>query len=346
VGPGAETAPIDALGAGAYFDNEGTSEQVPGCHRSQSAEIYIGAGVNTGVKGKNFACSGARTYSYTTEGGAFKPDIDSYSEGGNEGQVKMLETFAQTHRVRMVVLQIGGTNFNFGKVVTMCVEDYLIWFPTYCSKQTSVLENFTVTNVETQEHLITEAILRVATAMSNAGYSEKSYTILIQNYPSVIPNQENFRYIENSVRYTDGGCPFYNIDAEWLNEALAVINEALFNAASAASLSNIKTMDIALALYRRRLCETGLKHVESPETWHTESAVDTSEWVTQIFSFPSAVYTKQESLHPNYWGQLGLRNCLRQAYNGGHPISGTCSSPFWNSSSGLNAAEEPNMYFH
>jgi hypothetical protein len=47
----------------------------------------------------------------------------------------------------------------------------------------------------------------------------------------------------------------------------------------------------------------------------------------------------QESLHPNYWGELALRNCVRQAYNGGTPRGGTCTI----ASSGLTSRGEPNM---
>jgi hypothetical protein len=47
----------------------------------------------------------------------------------------------------------------------------------------------------------------------------------------------------------------------------------------------------------------------------------------------------QESLHPNYWGQKALRNCVRQAYNGGAPRSGTCAI----ATSGLTSRGEPNM---
>ena len=33
-------------------------------------------------------------------------------------------------------------------------------------------------------------------------------------------------------------------------------------------------------------------------------------------------YQLQEDAHPNYWGQLALRNCMRQAYNAGAPRGG------------------------
>src|SRR5437764_1345360 len=41
------SANVDALGPTAYYDNAtNTAEQIPGCHRSKSAEVYIGGGVN------------------------------------------------------------------------------------------------------------------------------------------------------------------------------------------------------------------------------------------------------------------------------------------------------------
>src|SRR6266446_8538426 len=46
---------VDALGSTAYYDNgTNTAELITGCHRSKSAEVYIGGGVS----GQNLACSG------------------------------------------------------------------------------------------------------------------------------------------------------------------------------------------------------------------------------------------------------------------------------------------------
>ena len=50
-------------------------------------------------------------------------------------------------------------------------------------------------------------------------------------------------------------------------------------------------------------------------------------------------YYIQESLHPNYWGELALRSCVRQAYNGGTPHGGTCTT----AGTGLTPAGEPGM---
>src|SRR5438105_7209432 len=57
---------IDALGSTAYYDNaSNTGEQITRCHRSKSAEAYIGSGVN----GVNLACSGAKTSTFTDSDG-------------------------------------------------------------------------------------------------------------------------------------------------------------------------------------------------------------------------------------------------------------------------------------
>src|SRR5580692_13115524 len=89
---------IDALGETAYYDNAAhTAELIPGCHRSQSAEVYIGGGVD----GENLACSGAKTSSFTEEG-LFKPGIDFYNSEGHEGQALMLQHYAADHNVKLV----------------------------------------------------------------------------------------------------------------------------------------------------------------------------------------------------------------------------------------------------
>src|SRR6201991_4279097 len=76
------TSRTDALGPTAYYDNAtGTGEAIPGCHRSKSAEVHIGGGLTS----VNLACSGARTYSRVSDG-KFKPGLDFYDAGGNQGQ--------------------------------------------------------------------------------------------------------------------------------------------------------------------------------------------------------------------------------------------------------------------
>jgi hypothetical protein len=179
--------------------------------------------------------------------------------------------------------------------------------------------------------------------MANAGYGSGQYTIVSQTYPSPIPLGSGFRYSQSGyTRQSTGGCGFWNKDADWANNtALVTINNAVKNAANGSG-TNVRIMDIAAAFNGRRLCETGVNLVEntSAGSWTGANAVNQSEWIAQIRTLSTVFgpYYVQESIHPNYWGEMALRNCVRQAYNGGAPRGGTCTH-----GTGLNANGEPNM---
>jgi hypothetical protein len=338
---------IDALGSTAYDDNAaGNGELISGCHRSKSAEVKIGGGVS----GENLACSGAKTYT-VSEGSTFKPGVDFYSSAGKEGQALMLQHFAASHNVKLVALSIGGNNFNFASIVQTCVEDFLFspsWWPNYCNDDGSVTSNFTAANVAKVKGEVVTAIRNVSQAMTNAGYGSSQYTILVQDYPSPIPSASGFRYSQSGyTRQSTGGCGFWNADANYANTTmLPTIDSTVLGAASASGLTNLKTMDIGSAFNGRRLCENtvGLLEEKGLASWNAAGAVDKTEWINQIRTvsaiFPP--YEIQEDIHPNYWGQLALRNCLNQAYNAGLPKGGTCTI----SATGVNASGEPNMSLH
>jgi len=334
---------VDALGPTAYFDNaSNTAETIPGCHRSKAAEVFIGGGV-TGV---NLACSGARTATRT--GSSFKPGIDFYDNGaGLVGQAKALQAFAGTANVKMVVLSIGGNDFNFADIVQTCITNFLLspsWLPNYCYDDASVSSNFSKANVTARTTAIKNAILNVRTAMTNAGYGTSQYRIVVQNYPSPVPGGSGFRYSQSGyTRQSVGGCGFWNRDADWANStALTTINRAVANAVSQAG-GNAVLLDVAASMNGRRLCENtvGLLEEKGLASWQAAGAVDRTEWVSQVrtLSTVSGPYQVQESLHPSYWGELALRNCVRQAYNGGSPRGGRCTR----SATGLTAGGEPVM---
>jgi hypothetical protein len=337
---------VDALGATAYFDNaSNTAEQITRCHRSKAAEVYVGGGVN----GVNLACSGARTSTFTDSDGNFKPGLDFYSDAnGKKGQALLLQEYAATHNVRQVELSIGGNNFNFASIIQSCVTDFLgspTWWKDYCYDDSSVTANFTSSNISTQTTAIKNAILNVRQAMTNAGYASSQYTIVVQDYESPVPGGSGIRYSESGyTRQSTGGCGFWNADADWANNtALPTINNAVKNAASQTGLTNVKILELQTAFNGRRLCENtvGLLEEKGLSSWQSAGAVDKSEWVDQIrtVSTANSDYYIQESLHPNYWGELALRNCVRQAYNGGTPRGGTCTI----AGTGLTSAGEPRM---
>jgi hypothetical protein len=260
----------------------------------------------------------------------------------------MLQSYAATRNVKMVVLSIGGNDFNFADIVQTCVSDFLLspsWWPDYCNDDSSVTANFTSANITAKTTAIKNAILNVRTAMTNAGYATTSYKIVVQNYMSPLPTSTGFRYSQSGyTRQNTGGCGFWNNDANWANNtALPSINGAVSNAVSQAG-GNAVLMNLTTAFTGRRLCENtvGLLEEQGLATWQSAGASDRTEWIAQIRTVSTVFgpYQVQESFHPNYWGQLALRNCVRQAYNGGAPRGGTCAR---GTLTGRNALGEPNM---
>jgi hypothetical protein len=339
---------IDALGPTAYFDNAThTAEKIPGCHRSSSAEVFIGGGVQS----LNLACSGATTTTDAT-GTDFKPGLDFYNRDGHQGQAKMLEDFARTHNVRMIPLSIGGNNFQFADIVKACLTDYLtpfVFSPYTCNADQAA--KISADNVAKRIAEIKTGILNIHQAMRNDGYTNNQYAIVVQDYEAAIPSAPGFRYAAtallpppyNRPRQNTGGCGFTDADANWANATLLpTIDLAVHRAANQANLSNVKFLQLIHAFDGRRLCakRVGLLEEKGLASWRSPGAVDNTEWVNQIRTVTIGTpYFQQESLHPNYWGQLALRNCLRQVYDGGTPRGGTCRI----AGPGLDAQREPRM---
>jgi hypothetical protein len=325
------TSYADALGPTAYYDNAShTAEKIPGCHRSRSDEAYIGHGVG----GVDLACSGAKTSTYTDAQGHFKPGLDYYHDSsGQIGQARALRRFARSHKVAMVVVSIGGNDFGFASIVGQCVTDFLtspIWAKDLCSDDASVVDALDRSSRAVVRAKVARALDRVRQAMRDDGYRDRSWTMVLQTYPSPIPRGHGFRYPEKGfTRQSVGGCGFWNADARWANaSALPAINATVRAGLAAAHIAGAKVLDTTHAFVGRRLCESGVGLYEERglTSWKQKGAVNQTEWVNQIRILSAALspYSVQESLHPNYWGQLALRNCVRRVYHHGAPRGGSC----------------------
>jgi GDSL-like Lipase/Acylhydrolase family len=340
-----DPARTDALGPTAYSDTP-AGESIPGCHRSKAAQAFIGGG----VLGFDLACSGARTATHGTAAGeTFKPGIDFYSDAqGRRGQALALQSLAATRNVRAVVVMIGANDYGFADIVTRCVEDWLTspaFFKNFCSDDSDMTSRFTAARIAAETANVRTALLNVRTAMTNAGYAASQYTILAQTYWSPVPRGAQFRYPESGwTRQTVGGCGIWNRDADWANDTVVnALNTTVRNAAAATGLPNIAVLDMQRALNGRRLCENtvGLLEEQGVASWTSAGAVDRTEWVEQIRTASTIFgpYQLQEDAHASYWGQLAMRNCLRQAYNGGAVRGGACVR----TANGLNGRGEPQM---
>ncbi|MFG2794377.1 hypothetical protein [Streptomyces sp. NPDC048419] len=344
----ANSSSVDALGPDAYFDNSaGTAEEIIGCHRSRSAEVHIANGTNS----LNLACSGAHTSTVHAAGQDFKPGLDFYADAeGRKSQTIMLREFATRHRVRAIAVLIDANNYGFSDIVRTCVLSWYFspsWDQRHCQDDPSMVSRFSTRNIDIQTHLVTDALRNIERAMRQAGYSTNSYTILAQTYSPPIPPASGFRYPETGHARAKAGCAIWDADANWVHTTVVpALNNTIRRAVAASGLSNVKVLEARNALDGHRLCEKGVGRLEEAglTSWKSPSASEQTEWAEQVRTISTVFgpYQLQEDGHPSYWGQLALRNCLRQAYNNGVPRSGTCRPD----TGGKNSFGEPNMSLH
>lgn len=334
-GDGAAT---DALGPGAYHDATppATGETVRGCHRASSAPIHLGPTVGS----TNLACSGARRATRTDADGQFKPGVD-VGTAAAPGQIRQLEELARdpARRITMIALDLGGNDLGVVDIGIACGANYVATLVPLlagllpggsgpCRARPDVTARLTPEALAARTAEIRGAIDDVAGAMGRAGYRDGDYTIEVLTYPAPLAPGGRNRYREDSSRI-GGGCGLSDADATWATTSvLGALNDAVRSAAGQAGRTNVKVLDVSHALDGHRLCEIGTARVaaggdgDGTAAWRRPGAVATAEWVNDVqLTRPDL----QESFHPNYWGQLALRACLRLAYNGGAPRGGVCT---------------------
>jgi hypothetical protein len=271
----------------------------------------------------------------------------------------MLTQEARVHNVKLVVLSIGGNDFEFSSTVAQCAKNFAassyLW-KDYCNDDGSVKARFTDGNVAIVKTKLMNAYEDVVLGMRAADYADSDWSLLVQNYPSPLPPGGDIRYMQPGMSRFTNGCPFWNADADWANDTAlprisSTINSAVAEFSTRYPGVDVHVMDVSQALVGHRLCEDTVNQVGPLNPvleWTNAGASNVSEWVAQIrgvFSeggllpIPGFVYFKNESFHPNYWGQLALRNCLRQAYNDGNVRGGKCEFL----QNGLGQFGEPRM---
>ncbi|MBO3746935.1 ricin-type beta-trefoil lectin domain protein [Streptosporangiaceae bacterium NEAU-GS5] len=345
-------------------------EQIRGCHRSRSAAVYIGGGVN----GVNFACSGARTNTVQSNNeGNFKPGIDFTTTppglpSNHKGQALLLQEFAATHNVKAVSLLIGANNLGYSAILKSCITK---WYVSqvdvfsgrhYCHTDSDLTNRFTASALATLKADIKTAINNTRQAMQNAGYSNQQWTLLVDTYWVPIPGASGFRYSESTWERGESGCAAWDQDADWaVSTAVPALNGAVRSAVQELNHPNVRLVDMQGIGTGHALCQNGVGTMEEKGVtyWTNPGAADVSEWFTQMRvsqeirdALPGFLpagpwdnsdyddYQTQEGGHANYWGQLAMRNCLRQAYNNGSPVGIECW-PTWGG--GLNGRSEPNV---
>ena len=242
----------------------------------------------------------------------------------------MLEDLARADQnIKAVVVLIGANDYGFADILETCVTNWITspsWWKNYCHDDSNMTAMFSNANINAITNNVRAAFTNLKTAMTRAGYDDSRYEILAQTYSAPLPLSGGMRYPESGwSRQSVGGCGAWNADINWARSTVVdTLNNTVKNAVN--GMANVQVLDAVGALYGRRLCENtvGVLEEKGVSTWQSPGAVDKTEWVHQIRTVSTIFgpYQLQEDGHPNYWGQLALRNCFRQAYNGGDPQGG------------------------
>ncbi|MGQ4489126.1 GDSL-type esterase/lipase family protein [Streptomyces sp. SAS_281] len=270
---------------GSSYDN--------GCNRSDVAEVQS---VTLDVSRLNLACSGA------TSKAVLLPENGGVPFKGERSQARELEDVAAGRTVRAVVVSIGGNDLGFSDIITGCATEFVKPFGgSPCAPDAAAQVAERLPGVQ---QAAANALADVRTALDRAGHPAGSYRLILQSYPSPLPDAGRIRYPgEKYDRLNAGGCPFFDKDLTWAHDVL--VPEISSTLADAADEGGAEFLDLSRSFEGREVCSTSTRQADATHS----PAGDTSEWVRFVTS-GLGQGQKQESLHPNRYGQQALGTCL------------------------------------
>lgn len=258
------------------------------CYRSNVAEI-LSTTIDVAAK-LNFACTGA-----------VSGDITTNSFKGQSPQIVDLEKAAATYNVQEITLSIGGNDLGFSKVLTSCIARFIIH--SNCVKDEQRYINGAMPEATTG---IRTVINHIKAVMKAAGYLPRDYKIVLQDYPSPVSDGPGFRFPNTITSRSLHGCPLSNTDATWARTKL--IGEIARNWQRVAQSEDVYFLNVDNAFAHHELCGKGVGYTNG----HPNAAKD--EWVRFLTAL-GGQGTKDESIHPDAFGQQALGTCLTKMWN-------------------------------
>lgn len=281
---------ISGEGAGSY--EPGTrGENGNWCHRSANALVHRTAVADHTI---NLACSGAEAANVSLA------DTTHYTEGS---QSRRLIGIAQQYRVTTVVVQVGANDEPaFADTILDCIAEWFNPFGSGCRRD---LRNEWPARLTAMAPRVEVALADVRSAMSQAGYADGSYNLILTSYASPLTERMD------ATLHGPQGCPFKLADAGYgRTEAVPQLSEAL---RGAASRSGAKFLDFSRATEGHEACSG----YGNPATeWQNRVKVDPWAWVTGGLD-AIGIHMAQESFHPNAKGHEQLGRCVTEFVNSG-----------------------------
>ena len=233
-----------------------------------------------------------------------------------------------------------------------CIDDWLMspsWWKNYCNDDSSVNASFTAARHRDADHEHQgRDPATCARRCSTPATPTAQYKIIVQTYSSPIPNGSGFRYSQIGLHAPDRPAAAASGTATPTGPTTPSSRRSTTRCATAPRRPGSRNVDDPRRPERARRAAAVREHGraargEGRRIW-TERRRGRQDRVGQPDPHDvrrSSVRTSsRRTAHPSYWGQLALRNCLRQAYNGARPAGATMTCVRGN---GLNGSAEPNM---
>ncbi|MEU3406166.1 GDSL-type esterase/lipase family protein [Streptomyces sp. NPDC006670] len=294
-----------------------------GCDRSDSAEVLsAGAVAETAV---NLACSGA------TSENVFRASNGGVSYKGEAPQADQLAAVAASRNVKVIALSVGGNDLGFADIIKECAYDFVLW-GSYCYDDQQAAVDAKIDGVMAN---VGKSVDEIRAVMRAAGYADSSYRIVLQSYPSPIPRGAENRYTQSDwSRLNSGGCPFWNRDSDWARDSL--VPQLAGRLKQVAAAKGTQFLDLRDMMQGREVCAKASKQVTST----VPASAKTSEWARWIDNNETQGLI-QESMHPNYFGQLAVGRCLALAVAQPADSASSCKNTAGGDQSGMYLTSAP-----
>lgn len=272
----------------------GTSD--PGCHRSDVAEILTAAlPLDERV---NIACSGGQTKNI------FRATSGGEGQNGEAPQADQLLPIARAKNVELIMVSIGGNDLGFASIVADCVARYSTRTGPCGPAQQAMLEQ----RIPAARAGVEKVIDEIRAVMTEVGYGNGDYRLIVQTYPSVVPRASEARYPEASPERTTQGCPFYDADLTWARDQAAPRIGAVVKAAAASR--GVETLDLVDAFQGHEICA----RTTSASTPFARPVREVAEWGRFVGASTVAQGDLQEAFHPNAYGQGAFATCVGRVF--------------------------------
>ncbi|GAA2359479.1 GDSL-type esterase/lipase family protein [Saccharopolyspora halophila] len=253
------------------------------CHRSPAAPVHQLPLPPTTTR-INLACSGAKTTDLRVD------------PGPERSQAERLRELTERYRITDVVVAVGANDEpDFIDTVNQCVEAWMRRAEQGCSAK---LRHSWPQRVEQMRPKVEAALDDIRTVLDEAGYSEESYSLILQSYaspvaPGIPPELQGL-----------SGCPFQTRDMAWIRDT--GVPQLSAGLREAARESGARFLDLSRAGHGHEACTGDPKTAEGE--WFTRLTVD---WES-LQDDRRAPHAMQESYHPNAAGQAQIAGCLGQ----------------------------------